>query len=115
MSRQHLLTSAAGIRHEWENVGNGEYLIHSTQDTTPILDRNKAMATHNDGYTPTRDMRRVATIPTILRNKWLAEEGWDAFRPDLYGDKLMRRLNDPDYAYLRTADGHLGVSNGVMR
>lgn len=115
MRRRHLFTSGAGVRHDWEDVGDGEYLIHSVQDTTPVLERNKALANHNDGYTPTREMRRVATIPTILRNKWLAEEGWDAFRPDLYAEKLMRKLNDPDYAHLRTAEGALGVSNGVLR
>jgi hypothetical protein len=32
-----------------------------------------------------------------------------------HADKLARKLNDPDWAYLRTAPGRLGVTNGVMR
>lgn len=115
MARRHLFTSGAGVSYDFEDTGNGEYLIHGTQDLTALLDRNRAMANHNDGYTPSHDMRRVATIPAIIRNKWLNEEGWDAYRPDLYGVELMRKLNDPDWRYLRTADGTLGVSNGVLR
>jgi hypothetical protein len=115
MARQSLFTSAAGIEYTWEDQGDGNYLVHGTQDLTGILDRNRAMANHNDGYTPTRELRRVAHIPAIIRNKWLAEEGWDAYRPDLYGDKLMRKLNDPDWQYLRTAEGQIGISNGIIR
>jgi hypothetical protein len=115
MARQSLFTSAAGIEYTWEDQGDGNNLVHGTQDLTGILDRNRAMANHNDGYTPTRELRRVAHIPAIIRNKWLAEEGWDAYRPDLYGDKLMRKLNDPDWQYLRTAEGQIGISNGIIR
>ena len=109
--RTHLLTSEAGIRWEWEHDGSGNYTIHATQDHEPILDQNKAMATHNDGYTPSRDMRRVASIPLILWLKWKNEEGWDAFNPH-HSDRLMRKLNDPDYAFLRTAPGNLALVDG---
>lgn len=88
--------------------------FYQEQPVDPILDRNRAMATHNDGYTPSRDMRRVASIPFGLINKWLLEEGWNALDPAC-SDRLMRKLNDPEYHFLRTADGQLGMSNGVMR
>lgn len=113
--RQPLLTSSAGITHEWEDVGGGDYLIHSSADVTAMLDRNKGMATHNDGYTPSREMRRVAFIPEIIRQKWMNEEGWDAFNP-AHADRLMRKLNDPDYLWLRTAEGRLGpTGDGSFR
>ena len=51
---------------------------------------------------------------TVLINKWLQEEGWNALDPE-HSDRLMRKLNSSEYAYLRTADGQLGMSNGVMR
>jgi hypothetical protein len=114
MSRRHLLTSAAGVRYTWEDQADGTYLIHGTQDLTDVLDDNKAKANHNDGYSKSREMRRVAHIPFIIRNKWMAEEGWDCFDHE-NADLLMRKLNDPDWRYLRTADGRLGISNGVMR
>lgn len=115
MRGEYLFTDELGIRHSLEITPEGSTVIHATQDTDSIIDRNKAMATQNDGYTPSREMRRVATIPVIFRNKWLKEEGWDAFRPDLYPEQLLRKLSDPDWQHLRTAPGQLGVSNGVLR
>lgn len=104
--------SATGIRHDWIQDGD-KFRIRSTQDVTPFLDRNKAMANHNDGYTADRTMRRVATIPDIIGLKWLNEEGWDwrhaSFDPDV-ARKLVQKLNDPDWAYLRTAEGRVAVN-----
>lgn len=105
---------ASDVAHFWEDTEDGA-VIHSVQDVGPVLEWNKAAQNHNDGYTADRTMRRAAFIPNIIRNKWLQEEGWDAYRPDLYGDKLIQKLNDPEWRYLRTAPGRLGYSNGVVR
>jgi hypothetical protein len=105
---RHLFTSSAGIRHTWVDEGATKRIV-STQDAEPMLDRNKAMATHNDGYTPDRTMRRVASIPAIARLKWLQEEGWDCYQthdPDVLR-KLKQKLNSSEYLYLRTAPGVL--------
>lgn len=115
MKGEYLFTDELGIRHSLEEVGVDQYLLHSSQDTDAIIERNKAMATTNDGYSPSRELRRVATIPALIREKWLKEEGWDAWRPDRYPEQLMRKLNDPEWQFLRTAPGRLGVSNGVLR
>lgn len=104
-----------GVAHYSRPDGKGGLEVLSVQDVAPILDRNKAMRNHNDGYTADRTMRRAAFIPNIIRNKWLNEEGWDAYRPDLYAEQLVRKLNDPDWAYLRTADGRLAAVNGKVR
>lgn len=111
MFRRDLLTSVAGIRWEFEKTGDGKTLYHASQDLTPIIDHSKRLATENDGYSPDRTLRRVAHIPAMLRAKWLAEEGWDCFDPH-HSDRLVRKLNDPDYAYLRTAPGRVAVING---
>jgi hypothetical protein len=95
---------AGDVSHWWRDEGDGRSTIVSVQDVTPVLERNKAMATHNDGYSPSRELRRAAFIPNIIRQKWLNEEGWDAYRPDLYGEQLRRKLNDPDWRFLRTAE-----------
>lgn len=113
MSKTHLFRSSMGIDHWLVEDENGSR-IASTQDTTAILDRNKAMATHNDGYSADRSMRRVASVPYVVALKWLNEEGWWMFDP-ANADKLARKLNDPDWRHLRTADGHLGISNGTFR
>lgn len=103
------------VTHWSEPDGEGGLLIHSEQDVEPILDRNKAMLTANDGYNADRSMRRVATIPLIVRNMIINSEGWDPWQPHLFPEKMARLLNDPDWAHLRTADGRIGVSNGKFR
>jgi hypothetical protein len=59
-------------------------------------------------------MRRVAFIPNIIRDKWINEEGWDCWAPE-NADRLMKRLNDPDWLYLRTAPGTLGWTGDGFR
>ena len=108
-----LLRSVQGLDHYMLEDENG-IRFETVGQTDPITERNKAMRTHNDGYTADRSMRRVASIPYILINKWLDEEGWNALDPANH-DRLKRKLNDPDYAHLRTADGVIGMSNGVLR
>lgn len=107
MSRLKPLVAAAfagDVAHWWRDNGDGTSSVVSAQDVAPVLERNKAMTNHNDGWSPTRELRRAAFIPNIIRDKWLNEEGWDAYRPDLYGEQLRRKLNDPDWRYLRTAE-----------
>jgi hypothetical protein len=90
----------------------------ATQDVAPILEQNKAMATHNDGYSQSRELRRVASIPYVVMHKWLNEEGvWamDAAKDPDVAKWLAKKLNSSEYAYLRTAPGTLGVSDGVIR
>lgn len=106
--------AATGVRKDYRHDGNGGIEVRMSGDVAPLLDQNKAMANHNDGYSKSRELRRVASIPPIVRMKWLTEEGFDCLDPQ-HQDKLAKKLNDPDYAYLRTAGGRLGVSNGRMR
>lgn len=106
--------SSAGILHYRRSNDDGTVTYAVSQDPTEILDRNKAMATHNDGYTPSRELRRVASIPYALIYKWRTEEGWDPFDP-ANADRLKKKLNDPDYAYLRTAPGVIDYKNGTLR
>lgn len=103
-----------GIRKYARNNDKGGVDIKIEGDVAPVLESNKAMRNHNDGYSKSREFRRVASIPAMVRMKWLTEEGWDCFDHQ-YADRLWRKLNDPDWAYLRTADGVLGFSNGVIR
>ena len=108
-----LFRSSAGI--DWSMIEDEKGTSYrAVAPTDPIIERNKAMRTHNDGYTPSRELRRVAVIPFILIEKWKNEEGWDALNPE-HSDKLVQKLNDPDWAYLRSADGQIGISNGIVR
>lgn len=97
-----------GTVRKWVDNGDGTYTIVSEQHVeTDILERNKAMYNHNDGYTPSRDMQRVASIPMALIEHWQTVEGWNPFLPE-NADKLAAKLDDSDLRYLRTAHGRLG-------
>lgn len=113
----HLLIppSYVGDRSHFFTEHAGGYAVVSVQDVTATIEDNKAQYAHNDGYSEDKSVRRVASVPWSLRDKWLQEEGWDAYRPDLFPDRLAEKFNNPDYAYLRTADGRVGVVNGVLR
>jgi hypothetical protein len=82
-----------------------ELTVVSTQDCEPTIELNKKL--YNDGtggYGPTREWRRVASIPNIILEKWLKEEGiryWDS--EDTH--KLAAKLDDPEWRFLRTAPG----------
>lgn len=107
-------TDWTGVRKDWRPDGQGGIEIRTSQDVAPVLERNKAAKNHNDGYSQGREMRRVATIPAAVGLKWLNEEGW-WYQDPQYADRLMKKLNDPDWAHLRTADGRLALDNGVIR
>lgn len=81
-------------------------IIERAQDVQPILDHNKRLFTHNDGYSPSRELRRVASIPLVVVEKWLREDGIDVFNKD-HAEAVRRKLNDPAYAHLRTAPGRV--------
>ena len=90
-----------GVTHEWIDNHDGTYTVASAQDVEPFLERNKAMANANDGYNTARDMRRLASIPNIVLMQWLNEAGsMEILRDPKF---LGKKLNDPDYLYLRTA------------
>ena len=84
-----------------------ELMVKTTQDCEAIIDHNKRLATWDDGYTPSREMRRVASIPLVIYQQWMSEDGVNLMTMPK-GEKaayLRKKLNDPDWRYLRTAPG----------
>lgn len=115
--KTHLFRSGAGIDHWMLQEGN-QTRFAATQDVAPILEQNKAMVTHNDGYSRSRELRRVASIPYGIGIQWLNDEGWwfmDADKDPEVAKKLAAKLNSSDYRHLRTAEGRVGVSGGQLR
>ena len=101
-------------KRELESNGDVRYIGHydesedrmtieTVQDVAPYLEKNKTeiLAGTINKKAP---MRKMASIPLVLIEKWLREEGLDVFNDD-HHKRLMRKLHDPDYAYLRTLEG----------
>lgn len=80
----------------------------ATADVTDHLEQNKAMMNHNDGYSPSRELRRVASIPAIIILKWKEELGVDFYSTDPEQKRKVRQLlNSNEYLFLRTAPGRI--------
>ena len=109
--RRLLADHGAGGKVWWHPQPDGTFLIEHEQDVEPNLDRNKALATADDGgWSASREgstARRVAHVPNIIIVKWL-QEGLNIFDPDPEMQKRYRaKLNDPDWRWLRTAPGRI--------
>lgn len=76
------------------------------QDVEPILKMNEILRNEGKGYSPSREWRRVASIPLIFVEKWLREEGIDVFNKD-HWPAVRKKLRDPDYRKLRNSMGDL--------
>lgn len=89
------------------DAARDDFLIRREADVEPIIQLNKQL--YNDGtggYGPTREWRRAATIPNIILEKWLKEDGIRYWDPE-DTPKLMAKLDDPEWRHLRTAPGRL--------
>lgn len=95
---------------------DGRIIIRSRQDVEGILDINKDARNHGRASPGGKSLgRHVATVPNSIIYKWLSEDGVDVYDSD-HQDGIAKKLNDPDWAYLRVDNrSHIGVSNGVAR
>lgn len=98
-------TTPDGITETIEFHADGSFAVKRSEDVEPILDVNKrALASGHDGYSPTRELRKVASIPITVQMQWITRYGTD---PLAKGNEVLlkRILNDPEWRYLRTAPG----------
>jgi hypothetical protein len=80
------------------------FTVERRADVEPAIDANKRAAALNDGYSPSRELRRVASIPVTVQMQWIQRFGGD---PLAKGNErwLRRLLNDPEWRHLRTSPG----------
>ena len=101
----------AGVKTRYIQESDGKLTINSQQDLNPLLDRNKKLYTQNDGYTASRDMRRVASVPPIILQLWTKEyngsNNWWALPKEIQKKIMKTKLNSSEFKYFRTAEGSL--------
>lgn len=80
---------------------DGRITFERIQDVEPILDANKAL----EPVAQRGDFRHIATIPNVLIEKWMNEEGAPVLGMSShdFATFIRRKLDDPDYRHLRTA------------
>lgn len=78
-------------------------------DHEPVLDENARLRheaqTGAKGYSPSRDLRRAASIPEDVVMIW-RQMGVDIFKDEDW-PKVAALLDSPEWAHLRTAPGRL--------
>ena len=83
--------------------------VARTIDAKPILDHNKKLYTQDDGYSKSRELKRVASIPIIILEIWAKEyngsSNWFKLPTEIQRKILKEKLNSSDYKYFRTAPG----------
>ncbi len=62
------------VRFEHDDLSK-KVTVKRTVDVGLILENNKRLATMDDGYSPSRTMRRVANIPNAVLENWCCEDG----------------------------------------
>lgn len=101
-SRSKLLGTTTYFREQED----GTWEFRTEQDVESILENNKALATHDDGFNKSRDFQRVASIPSNIQGMWLQQYGVNVWDPN-HADAVMRLLRDPDWRHLRTSPGNI--------
>jgi len=96
-----------GTKYYFET--DGKLTVQNSQDTSPILDKNKKLYSLNNGYNKSKDLKRVASIPNIVLTIWAKEyngtNNWFSI-PNKERKKILKnKLNSSDYRYFRTAAG----------
>ena len=103
--------NADSTKTRYIQESDGKLTIHNQQNLNPLMDRNKKLYTQNDGYTPSRDMRRVASVPPIMLQIWTKEyngtRNWWALPKDTQKKIMRTKLNSNEFRYFRTSEGSL--------
>jgi hypothetical protein len=102
------------VRKFFLDESEKQYHFLNVQDVEPILDDNK----EDRSEAQTGDFRRVARIPNTILLQWYYEEVHKGNTSlQMYGTEfdeiIKRKLQDPDYAYLRT-DKKPSIITGFM-
>jgi hypothetical protein len=79
-----------------------ETTLEYSQDVEPILEFNKSLANDPEvtKHGIKNEMWLYASIPNGIAMKWLIEEGLDIYDDNAW-PQISRKLNDPQYAYLK--------------
>lgn len=84
-------------------------ITHQQHGMENIVENNKKLANERDDKKQIdKGWWHYATIPNWLVTKWTREIGDDILKKR-NEKELLKRVNHPDYAYLRTTHGRHGV------
>ena len=75
------------------------------------IKHNKALYNQNDGYSKSRELKRVASIPTLALQVWANEyngtKNWFALPKEVQKQIKKKKLTSNEFQYFKTAAGRL--------
>jgi hypothetical protein len=92
----------SGITTRFVPHSDGTFTIHRRQDVEPTIEWNKVL--RSQPQTRTDGLKHVASIPAIIIEKWMIEDGVNIFALRGYEQAkyFSRKLADPQWAHLKT-------------
>ena len=100
-----------GVKTRYIQESDGKLTINNQQNINPLLERNKKLYTDNSGYTPSKDFKRIASVPPIILEIWTKEyngsRNWFGLPKEIQNKILKTKLNSSEFRYFRTAEGKL--------
>ena len=91
--------------HEYDWKEKKTLIGYEQEGLEDFFALNRRMGEQVDAKYKKRDAWHAATIPAYLIVKW-KQEGIDVYNPQDY-KRVARKLNDPEYAFLRTWKGRI--------
>jgi len=92
------------VRTLFHPHNDGSVTVQRVQDVEPVLEANKFL--QGEPQNRSEVFRRVASIPAIIIEKWMAEDGAPVLSmpADEFGRYIAKKLRDPENRWLRTVD-----------
>ena len=88
-----------------------QIVVKEEVNIDPHIKNNKRLYNLNDGYSKSRDLKRVASIPTLALQVWANEyngtNNWFALPKETQKKIMNKKLNSSEFKYFRTADGRI--------
>ena len=111
MTKVRATEFANGVTTRYIQESDGKLTINNQQNVNPLVERNKKLYTADSGYTPSKDFKRIASIPPIILEIWTKEHNgsrnWFALPKETQNKILKTKLNSSEFKYFRTAEGSL--------
>ena len=90
---------------------DGKIAIKEEVNIDSHLKHNKRLLNLNDGYSKSRDLKRVASIPTLALSVWANEyngtNNWFSLPKEVQKQISKKKLNSNEFQYFKTAEGNL--------
>lgn len=102
MSTNDNAPNLVGVTTGYGENADGLFRKHTQNISQAFLDNIKDVRNETSGK-PAGEFMRVASIPTVVVEKWL-REGFDVFDPNVNGKDILKRLHAENLDAFITTD-----------